>query len=484
MVINCDLLALTPYTPSVEVPWESKAIQHFYRRTGFGAKVNEIQNTLVKQPQDFIAQQLQKAISAPIIQRPIWWNWKVSDYTDIDKEATDQVLDMHKAWVNDMRANPMRAKMVLFWHNHFSCQRTVYQCPSYLFQYYEILQKNAFGNFRTFLKEIGLSNAMLVYLNGNINVKSNPNENYARELFELFSLGEANGYTQQDIVEAAKALTGYNGLSEGCAMHTFVPFNFDNTDKTIFGVTANFNHSSLVDLILAERGVECSEYICGKLYKHYVSDEIDTNIVGQLAKTLRDSDWELAAVYRQLFSSNTFFSPSVYGSKIKNPIEYILTIERELNTDVLLSDQYTLTIVHGAGQLGQELFEPPDVSGWPGNRFWINGSSMSLRKEYANLVLGLIFNKKGAVDFVGFVRSLQIQNESDPNEIVQKVANFLLPEGFQTSSELKQAVKVFKGEVPDYYFEQGYWNLDFEFANAQIGLLIQFLMHKPEYQLH
>jgi uncharacterized protein (DUF1800 family) len=176
-------------------------------------------------------------------------------------------------------------KLALFWHNHFVTRNEDYGCPSYLYQYHKLLQQYALGNFKTFVKEIGKTPAMLVFLNGVQNTRFNPNENYARELYELFTLGRDNGYTQQDIVQTAKALTGWNSLENNqyCGRINFFPALHDPAQKTIFGKTNTYNYDTLHDLLFAERAVQISEYICGKLYRYFVSPQVDEVIVSELA---------------------------------------------------------------------------------------------------------------------------------------------------------------------------------------------------------
>jgi len=324
-VLACDLAPLVPFNPDADSPWDQSAALHLHRRLGYGLTPVDIPGVLSQTPVDHVLSGLQAAAALPNIPRPVWWDWAQSDYND-QQEIVDQIFEWNSTWINDMRANPWRAKMTLFWHNHFVTQREAYNCPSWMWEYHDLLQTYAFGDFREFVRAIGKTPAMLIYLNGVQNTRFEPNENYARELFELFTLGEGNNYTQADIVSAARALTGWNGFTELCAPITFVPNFHDPGQKTIFGQTSAYDYDTLVDLIFSERAVECSTYICRKLYRHFVSPEVDESIVTQLASTFRQNNWHLLPVYETPFSSAHFFSPALPGVRVKDPLAFALEL--------------------------------------------------------------------------------------------------------------------------------------------------------------
>jgi uncharacterized protein (DUF1800 family) len=199
-----------------------------------------------------------------------------------------------------------QAKMALFWHNHFVTELDVFGCNAYLWDYFSLIHEHAFGNFRIFTREMGKSGAMLSYLNGNDSVAGNPNENYARELMELFTMGEGNGYSQQDIVEMSRALTGWRANEYLCTPPYFDPARHDSGPKTIFGQTANFDYTTAHNLIFSARGTQVSHFIAGKLYKHFVANKLDNEVVAGLAQTFRNNNWELMPVIKQLIKSERF----------------------------------------------------------------------------------------------------------------------------------------------------------------------------------
>ena len=207
----------------------------------------------------------------------------------------------------------------MFWMNHFVTELESYgSYAPYMFQYYNLMQTHALGNFKEFVRAVGVNSTMLVYLNGFENTSNNPNENYARELFELFTLGENNNYTQQDILEASRALTGYNHWDDPGAQIYFDQSTWDEGPKTIFGSEEFYTYDELIDTLFELRETEIAQFICTKLYKYFVSHEYDAitqeDIINPLAQTLIDVNFEMAPMLRQLFKSQHFFDERAFGS--------------------------------------------------------------------------------------------------------------------------------------------------------------------------
>ncbi len=480
-ILACDLAPLVPFIPDADSPWDQSAALHLFRRLGYGLNPSEVPGVLSQDPVNLTLTALRAAAALPNLPRPSWWDYTIGDYNN-QQELVDQIFEWNSIWVDDMRDNPLRAKMGLFWSNHFVTQREVYTCPSWMWEYHDILQTYAFGDFREFVRAIGKTPAMLVYLNGVQNTRFEPNENYARELFELFTLGENNNYTQSDIVAAARALTGWNGFTEACAPITFLQATFDPGMKTIFGQTEAFDYDGLVDLIFTERAVECSTHICRKLYAHFVSPEVDETIVTQLASTFRQNNWNLLAVYEQLFSSAHFFSPALRGVRVKDPLEFALELEHTLGTTSLRTEQGTIAVWFQAANLGQGIFEPPDVAGWPGDRLWLNTNLLAVRRETSQQVIFLTYQENRLL-FSAWAKTLNIGNESDVEEVTRAIVDYVFPDGLDRLEDYDRAIDVFKSEVPSFYFEQGLWSLDFEYAPDQVAILLDYLTRRPEFQL-
>ncbi|MBK9734360.1 MAG: DUF1800 family protein [Saprospiraceae bacterium] len=239
------MAGIQPYQPSLSKPWDKQRIIHFYRRIGYGPTPTLINTALLSDPIVLIESTLNSIKARALPASPIWANYTAADYENTDDlkfEHRDQFFDTIHA---DMISDGLRSKLVMFWHNHFVTQLDVYDCNNYLWNYYTILNRYCLGNFKLFVQEIGKCPAMLVYLNGNQNEVGNPNENYARELMELFTMGENNGYTQNDVVGVAKSLTGWKCDMYACTNVYFDNAKFDKTNKTIFGKTGSWGFNEV-----------------------------------------------------------------------------------------------------------------------------------------------------------------------------------------------------------------------------------------------
>ncbi|MEL6718402.1 MAG: DUF1800 domain-containing protein [Bacteroidota bacterium] len=478
-ILNCTTSGMATYVPSQTIPWNKNRVQHLFRRMGFGLPPNLIETALAMSPESLVDLLIDEAIALPLSTPPEWADWPISRYGE-PQEYIQQAISWAVQWTGDMLKNGFREKMTLFWHNHFVTELETYRCPSWQYQYHKVLQENALGNFKRFVVEIGKTPAMLVYLNGVQSTRREPNENYARELYELFTLGRDNGYTQQDIEETSRALTGWNSVTELCAPIQFFPLSHDSGRKTIFGRTGNWGYEDVHDLLFEERANEIATFICTKIYRHFVSPNIEESIVAEMADTFKTNNFEIVPVLRQLFKSEHFFDDKIIGTQIKSPIEFFLTLVtewglQEPNQDVIYS------ILLAASQLGQSLFNPVDVAGWQEDRAWMDSNTISIRWQVAsNIVLNIYENNPSLL--VELARYLS-DDSNDPYHITEMVAEHMLTNGFANEAEYERATTVLKGEVPENYFEDGYWNLDWETAPAQVASLVNYLVRQPEFQL-
>lgn len=476
----CELDGIAVYTPTPAKPWNLERVKHLYRRMGFGVNLADQQAALAMDPATLVDVLVDQAVNLAPTAAPAWGDWAISDYTNVNTQGPEQILSWYSQFVTDMINNGLRDKLTLFWSNHFVTELDVYQCPSYMYQYYNLLQTHALGNFKDFVHAIGTSNAMIVYLNSYENTSVSPNENYARELYELFTLGEDNGYTQTDIVETAKALTGYNGFTEFCAPITFNS-QFHSTDnKTIFGQTGNWGYDDVINILFEQRETQVAQFICSKIYKYFVSPVVDQTIIDELAATFISSNYEIAPVLRQLFKSEHFFDEDVIGVKIKSPMEMMVTF---INESGFGYDQTVLdgTYYYG-GLLGQELFNPIDVAGWQGNHEWINTSTITGRWLIIDYFCQYAY-QQDAEQFRQFAIDLVGGPSNDADLVAQSIIDHFLPRGLQTQAEYDQAIAVFKDVYPSNYYTFGLWNTGVEFAHYQVLLLLLHISHLPEFQL-
>ena len=474
-------MALTPYIPSDDNPWNSDNVQHLFKRISFGINDQDIPSYLANDPSQVIDTIVDDAIALPTTEAPEWAYWNEADFDD----APLQPFEYRRAWqiqtINDLLNNGLRDALTLFWSNHFVTAYPEYRSSAYMFQYYNILQSHALGNFKDFVRAIGLTPAMLLYLNGYENENESPNENYARELFELFTLGENNGYTQIDIEETSRALTGWNHQEEDGDPITFDESTFDTDPKTIFGQTGTWGYDDVVDILFTEKASLIANFICAKLYIHFVGPEIDDAIVSTLAQTFLDNDFEIAPVIRDLLKSDHFFSPQNKGVVIKSPLDLHLGLHTELNFEVDPSFNLINRIRANSNNVGQELFNPPDVAGWQGDRTWINASSFAGRWKDSEFLIRK-YKQYDNDQFRAWAISVA-GNGNDPAAISKALVDFLLTEELPNQSEYDAITDVFKGDVPQNYFDDGIWDLNWDDVPNQVRDLLNYTVRIPEFQL-
>jgi len=481
---SCNIATLAPYIPNGTNPWDTIKINHAYRRLGFGASQSKVDDALNLSPNDFIDSLVDTAFNLPTTTTPFWANYNINDFTDFETENEQYINDWLIQTGNDFLSEDLRGRMVAFWLNHFVTGLETYYYSPYLFQYYNTIQTYALGNLKEFVRAIGLNPAMLIYLNGFENTNTEPNENYARELFELFTLGEGNGYHQEDIVDTAKALTGYNHWDEVGGNIYFDSSTFWDGDKTIFGQTGNWNYDDVINILFQEKGDLIAFYICEKLYKFFVSPEVDVDIkatiIQPLAQTLIDNNYELLPMLKQLFKSEHFFNERALGVIIKSPFDIIFQYINE--TEFLHNDELMGYFLYFAGQFGQYIYNPPDVSGWQRDEDWIDTSTLTGRWDFFKIYLGYLYDLGVQDSFVVFTKELT-NDSNDPNYITQVLIDHFTSKELFTTSDYNIATDIFKWEVPQNYYDDGIWNLDWPDAPYQVYLLLVHIATIPEFQL-
>ena len=476
---------LDPYTPSASKPWNARRVAHLYRRLGFGATYAQIQQGLQMAPGALVDQLLDTAAALPSPAPPVWANYTSDDYGGSAALMEQHRRELRHRWLADMLNEGVRAKMALFWHNHFVTQLLLVGCNSYTWSYFALLHDYAFGNFRQFTVDMGKNPAMLVYLNGNVNVVGEPNENYARELMELFTMGEGKGYTQLDVVEMSRALTGWKANFNGCLPASFKVSDFDDAPKTIFGKTGNFNFDEAHNLIFSERPEQVSKFIAGKIYKHFLYYEPNQEVVDILAATFRDNDWEILPMLKQLFKSEHFFEEAFINARIKSPLDTLLPILKW--ADAKSPDNFNPDslgeIAFYSRHLGQELLEPPNVAGWPEHRSWLNESDLTTRWNFAAITASIMASNSQLPDNLRTMAKEMTNDSNNPELITAALIEFFTGQTLDPI-QMNAAVGYFKAGVPENYFADGSWNLNWDTAPAQIVNLIKYLVKLPEFQLN
>ena len=369
--------------------------QHLMWRAGFGPAVEQLTDLSETSPK-----QLYKALQKASSKKPEYID--VADdylkglFAGIDeagrqerrKEMTEderkKVQQKNRESVRSLNLNwldlfvttdaQLREKMAFFWHGHFACRNlNVFYQQGLL----DVIRRNALGSFRDMLHEVSKTAAMLNFLNNQQNRKDHPNENFAREVMELFTLGRGN-YTENDIKEAARAFTGWTANAKG--EFVFRRFQHDYGSKTVLGKTGNFDGDEVLDILLSQK--QTAKYLTQKLYRFFVNDTPDDEKVNRLAERFYQSTYDIGRLMEDIFTSDWFYEEKNIGAKIKSPIELLAGIQRML--PMQLENPEALTFLQRA--LGQMLFYPPNVAGWPGGKTWIDSSSLMLRMRIPQLI--------------------------------------------------------------------------------------------------
>jgi uncharacterized protein (DUF1800 family) len=347
-------------------------VAHLLRRAGFGASEAELDQYAAlgfsgalerllnpEQVDDAAAD----AIALPMAMDPT------------SREARGQLEPSKFWWLKRMLATqrPLREKMVLFWHNHFATANSKVGNAVLMVQQNQLFREHALGNFETLLQKVTRDPAMLIWLDNRQNQRRSPNENYAREVMELFTVGIGN-YTEDDIKEAARAFTGHT-LSE--LKYVFNPRQHDTGDKTFMGQTGNFDADDILGILV--RHPATARFLTTKLFSFFVYENPDPSTIDRLANTFTTSNFDIRAVLRDIFSGPEFLSAQAYHAQIKAPVDLVVGSLKELNVSNV-GENATQVL----RRMGQDLFNPPDVSGWTGGATWINSTTLFERFNWAN----------------------------------------------------------------------------------------------------
>lgn len=368
------------------MPTPLSQIIHVYNRLGFGISYPEAKRISDKSLNDIINSLIVTSTVATYITEIK--KEEVLDMKDAKSEGMspqefqkmnrERLRDLNIAWIKKLleTKNVLLEKQTLFWHNHFACR---IGNPYMMQELNNIHRKFAFGNFRDLLVEVAKSPAMLIYLNNQQNRKEHPNENFARELMELFTLGRGN-YTESDVKDAARAFTGWAFNRENGEFE-FREKQHDAGEKTIFNRKGNFGGEDVINMIMGNK--QTAVFICRKMYRYYVNEKVNEAHIKELSDFYYQNQYNTGALVKKMFSSTWFYAPENMGCNIKAPVEFIVSFSRQFNV------KYTdyKTIFRLQKLLGQQLFYPPNVAGWPGGLTYIDTSTLMLRMKTPSLLL-------------------------------------------------------------------------------------------------
>ena len=521
---------LSPY----QGPWTKTEAAHLLRRSTFGLKKAHLDQMLVLGTAEAAVDAILTVPTTP--PAPPVNNYNnpnsVPPYADpnvpsgatwvdaaYDLEAEGYRIESWRGWWLDRmiegEAN-IQEKMTLFWHNHFATKTASLFWGTPIYKHNQMLRENALGNLKAFVKAVTIDPLMLYFLNGNLNDKNAPDENYARELQELFTVGKdsANTYSEDDVVVAARVLTGWridqNGntvfrpVAHDAGFKVFSSF-YNNT--IIQGSSdGNAELDALLNMIFQKE--EVSLFICRKIYRFFVYYKIDAdveaNVIVPLAQIFRDNNYEILPVMRTLLLSEHFFDAANKGCQIKNPLDLTAGILRNYNLGLpspTLFDQYfiQLSINYFCGALQMLPGDPPNVAGWQAYRqspnyyrVWISSDTIRNRNiltdvmAFAGVDVG---PEKLIIDHVAF--AAQFSNPGDPNALIEDVLSLLLP---MPLSDLKKAFLksiLLSGQLSDYYWTNA-WDayannpndpMAYQTVWIRLASMHKYMMNLAEYQL-
>jgi hypothetical protein len=456
--------AWLPWRPTEQDPFDLKWAGHVYRRAGFGVTPTRLREA--------VEQGIQATLNR-ILEGDPDGSRRDQELTRMGDSAaaTNDPFYLRAWWLERMLdgPHPLREKMTLFWHNHFATSIIKIQSPALMHQQNELIRRHALGKFRPFLLEMSKDAAMLIWLDSNSNVKGAPNENYAREIMELFSLGVGN-YTEKDIREAARAFTGWHTQN---GRFSFQPSLHDEGRKTVLGKAGDWNGDDIVRIVLDQD--VAARFLVRKLYRAFISELADPpdGLLQPLADAFRKSDYDIAQLMRSMLGSAHFFSVHAYRQRIKCPVEFVLDAVQAIGMGMIT----TRSLVNRLSVMAQELFAPPNVKGWPGGKAWLNTATLLARHNFAqSLALGL--TELGREDplpdiyiAVDPVAPIRRQRMSKPEKIVEFFANALVA-GDLREGVRKRLVAFLQEDSP----REDAWN-------QRIREMIHAIMTTSEYQL-
>ncbi len=390
---------------------KTQHIQHLYRRIGFGILPSPLDALAHKSKKDVIdmlfkASKRSTPLEIDTSEINAIVKQKLSTSNTLDTETKRKIRQLSRkkqqafnvAWLERLTTSNalLREKMTLFWANHFVCEDNNIV---YIQHFNNTLRTHALGNFKDFVNAISKEAAMTRYLNNKQNRKLKPNENFARELMELFTLGVGH-YTENDIKESAKAFTGYNHDVHGA--FKFRARQHDDGFKTFLGETGRFSGEDIIAIILKQKA--CAHFVCSKIYRYFVNDVPNATHIDQMA-TVFYKDYNIEKLMRFVLLSDWFYDKQHIGTKIKSPIEFLAGLKTLVPTTFKKNRQVIII----QRMLGQTLLDPPNVAGWKGGRSWIDSNTIILRLRLPSLILNNAYISTIGADETDAIAALKKQ---------------------------------------------------------------------------
>ncbi len=376
---------------SRSVPMGVADARHLLGRVGFGPTFGEVDAYARLSRADAVERLLSDVKTSAGAPPPAWVNEPPTPPRSLREGSVEQRqafqqqeirrgLELRAWWIGEMLAgpSPLTERMTLFWHNHFTSSQQKVRFVHLMYRQNLLLREKALGNFADLLHAVSKDPAMVIYLDNASNRRDRPNENFAREVMELFTLGEGN-YSETDIREAARAFTGWS-IDPDTGSFRWRPFIHDSGEKTVLGQKGNFNGDAVLDILLEQP--QTAQTVVGKLWREFVAPDFnredDRGEVNRIARVFRDSRYDIRTTLRELLLSQAFWAEDNRAALVKSPVDFVVGTLRQF--DVRVSDAMPFALVTAG--LGQNLFSPPNVKGWPGGEAWINSATLLSRKQF------------------------------------------------------------------------------------------------------
>ena len=476
--------------------WDSSSVAHLLKRTTTGTSIDEINY--------FLNQGLEESINQLLTDKELpippgtWVDEDLPNWNALSSEQRQEIIQIYhyrmktfqKWWAQRMIDDSLNITemMTLFWHNYFASAYSKVFYPQAMFQQNNIFRTYCMGNFKDLIRQVTFGPAMMIWLDISNSKKEAPNENFARELMELFTLGVDN-YSQDDVIAASRAFTGYitNGLDTNYdfeAMEGWGPWwtNWhDFNDKTFMGQTGPWTGDDIINIILDQDN--CAIHICKKMYQWFLYNEPDMEFICEMANVLRNNNYELKPALEYFFLSEHFYDTNFKGANIQNPVQlYLGSLKKLKMHDQPFDINFFCEIQN---HLGMVLFEPPDVNGWIGYRTWINSNTLPLRKA---MLCALVDHESPFGSFGNYINipliANSLVNQNDNSYHIEQIINnlslifFGIPIG-QTLRDQLLNIALDGAEPYD-------WDINLPAYNAQWSRLKNLLQHMiklPEFQL-
>jgi uncharacterized protein (DUF1800 family) len=436
--------AASPLLAPYSGPWTEREVRHVLNRTGFSARPYEVEAAAGESLDALLDRRINYESRPDNFPRPEWAIAPTAEQVDemrqaeakaaevikalrkegqADKKALAKIakqaralqkqlerrdaltiylqqgkpytFDLQEWWLRRMvqTSRPLQEKLTLFWHGHFATSIFKVDSAYYMWLQNETMRRNASGNFRTMIMEISKDPAMIKWLDNDSNNKEHPNENYAREVMELFTLGEGH-YSERDIKEAARAFTGWH-YDRAAMAYEFNSQQHDDGPKEVLGKHGNWDGGDVVNILFAQPA--CATFLARKLWTYFAYEEPEPELVDGLAEVFRAGNYQLKPLLRAIFSSSAFFSERAVHTQIKSPVQLVVGSYQLLNRKIPESIDAFSVVVKALRMMGQEPLLPPDVSGWKGGLTWVNTSSLLMRYNFSNFLV----NGVPTADMVG-----------------------------------------------------------------------------------